>query len=193
MTCLLTDRWMVTISLPLHISMNACQNLEGQANAQAPDRGQAIVFRPDLHNAEPMEQPLPVLESRQHRLVIPIGGIGQRRAYDLDAHLLALVDQLSTWEAVRGISIEGHTDSGGSEQSNKLLSLRRANVVAERLEELGVESGLMGGEAWGESRPVADNTTMDGRVANRRVEIIVTGYPQHSAVALTQLAGGDLP
>ena len=193
MVRLLAKRRMLITSFLLLFSLSACQHREQQAKAELSDSAHAIVFRPDLHNAEPMEQPLPVLESRQHRLVIPIGGIGQRRADDLDAHLLALVDQLSTWEAVRGISIEGHTDSEGSEQSNKLLSLRRANVVAERLEELGVESGLMGVEAWGESRPLADNTTMDGRVANRRVEIIVTGYPQHSAVALTQLAGGDLP
>lgn len=183
----------VFISAPLCLFIGACQSFAQQASAEVPDNTQAIVFRPDLYYAEPVGQPLPPLAVRQQRLVIPVSGIGQRRAESMDEYLLALIDQLSTWAAVRGISIEGHTDSEGSQQSNALLSLRRANAVAERLEQLGVESGLLRVEAWGEHRPVADNTTMSGRVANRRVEIIVTGYPQHSAPIATQLAGGKLP
>lgn len=57
-----------------------------------------------------------------------------------------------------------------------LLAIRRANFVAERFEELGVEAGLLLVEAHGETQAIADNTTLDGRIANRRIEVVLIGH-----------------
>lgn len=69
------------------------------------------------------------------------------------------------------ISVEGHTDSRGSDSYNHRLSQRRADSVARYLETLGVDSYRVDTVAWGESKPVAGNGTADGRQMNRRVEI----------------------
>lgn len=71
------------------------------------------------------------------------------------------------------ILVVGHTDSVGSEQYNKDLSLRRANAVADYLIGNGVSRSRLGTEGHGELEPIASNDTVDGRARNRRVEIFV--------------------
>jgi outer membrane protein OmpA-like peptidoglycan-associated protein len=72
------------------------------------------------------------------------------------------------------ILIAGHTDSVGSEQSNLLLSERRAAAVKNALVGQGVNGARMNSIGYGESKPVADNATDGGRQLNRRVEITIT-------------------
>ncbi|HYS55092.1 MAG TPA: OmpA family protein [Thermoanaerobaculia bacterium] len=69
--------------------------------------------------------------------------------------------------------VEGHTDSIGSASYNKRLSLRRADSVANYLEELGVKGGRVNTYGFGKSQPRATNSTAAGRQLNRRVEIHV--------------------
>ena len=69
------------------------------------------------------------------------------------------------------VEVAGHTDSTGSEQYNQALSERRASSVATYLEGRGVIPQRFITVGMGELRPVADNGTVDGRQANRRVEI----------------------
>lgn len=76
-------------------------------------------------------------------------------------------------EPARQVIIEGHTDSQGSADSNLALSQRRADAVRGALVDLGVDSSRIAAEGMGEDFPVADNTTADGRAANRRVEVVV--------------------
>jgi outer membrane protein OmpA-like peptidoglycan-associated protein len=67
--------------------------------------------------------------------------------------------------------VEGHTDSVGSDAYNQRLSERRASAVRDVLvNQYGVESGRVQSVGYGESRPVADNATAEGRAINRRVE-----------------------
>ena len=74
--------------------------------------------------------------------------------------------------------VEGHTDSVGSDAYNQGLSERRASAVREVLvHQYGVESGRVQAVGYGESRPVADNATADGRAINRRVEAEVEAQP----------------
>ncbi len=68
------------------------------------------------------------------------------------------------------IVVEGHTDDTGSDDHNMDLSNRRATAAHEYLRSLGVETDTKG---VGEKAPVADNTTQQGRAANRRVEIVI--------------------
>ena len=67
--------------------------------------------------------------------------------------------------------VEGHTDSVGSDAYNQKLSENRANAVREVLvNQYGVDSSRVSAAGYGESRPVADNATAEGRAVNRRVE-----------------------
>jgi len=72
------------------------------------------------------------------------------------------------------INIEGHTDADGSEIYNQRLSESRANLVVAYLSENGVERKRMSAIGYGESKPIADNTTNTGKARNRRIEFIVT-------------------
>ena len=74
--------------------------------------------------------------------------------------------------------LEGHTDSVGTDAYNQRLSERRANAVRNVLvDELGVEGNRVNAVGYGESRPVADNSTEEGRAINRRVEAEVEARP----------------
>jgi len=72
------------------------------------------------------------------------------------------------------IDVYGHTDSTGSDQYNLDLSKRRADAVARYLISRGVSSARIQTQGMGESYPVADNNTADGRSRNRRVEVKIT-------------------
>lgn len=72
------------------------------------------------------------------------------------------------------IRITGHTDSAGSEVYNQQLSERRAQVVKNALAGQGVNPARMSTIGYGESKPIADNSTESGRQMNRRVEITIT-------------------
>lgn len=72
-------------------------------------------------------------------------------------------------------SVEGHTDSVGSNRYNQSLSERRAQAVKSYLSERGVSDDRLDSKGLGEAKPVADNGSDEGRQRNRRVEIINRG------------------
>lgn len=81
---------------------------------------------------------------------------------------------------VKDINLEviiavGHTDSVGSNAYNQRLSVRRAEAVKAYLVSKGIERNRIYTEGKGETQPVADNRTAEGRAKNRRVEIEVVG------------------
>jgi chemotaxis protein MotB len=89
-----------------------------------------------------------------------------RRVVDI---LISVTDKM--------IRIEGHTDSVGSDASNMRLSLARAEKIRDYLvEKMGISASLLEARGFGESNPVADNNTQEGRQQNRRVVLIA--FPQ---------------
>jgi outer membrane protein OmpA-like peptidoglycan-associated protein len=72
------------------------------------------------------------------------------------------------------VEVAGHTDNTGAAEYNQQLSERRANSVAQYLESQGLATNRVVTVGAGETRPVADNSTPDGRQANRRVELTLT-------------------
>ena len=73
------------------------------------------------------------------------------------------------------IEIEGHTDSVGGDDYNQRLSERRAESVRAYLVQQKIPPTAVDAEGFGESRPVASNTSSAGRQQNRRVELVVSG------------------
>ncbi len=72
--------------------------------------------------------------------------------------------------------IVGHTDSVGTDRYNQTLSERRAQVVVAQLVDLGVNHDQLEWRGEGESHPIADNHTSDGRAKNRRVEVSIPRF-----------------
>jgi len=90
----------------------------------------------------------------------------------------AKLDKLA--EQSKGVDIEvvvatGHTDATGPESYNQGLSIRRAESVKAYLVGKGMDKSKIFTEGKGETQPVADNKTRDGRAQNRRVVIEVVG------------------
>ncbi|MCP4438909.1 MAG: OmpA family protein [Aureispira sp.] len=79
--------------------------------------------------------------------------------------LVGLLDKKATMK----ISIQGHTDNVGNDQSNLTLSTNRAKAVYEYLLEKGIAQNQLSYEGLGEQKPIASNTTDEGREQNRRV------------------------
>ena len=69
------------------------------------------------------------------------------------------------------VIIEGHTDSTGSRAYNQRLSERRANAVRDYLISQGISPDRITAIGYGEDKPIADNSTPEGRQLNRRVEV----------------------
>jgi outer membrane protein OmpA-like peptidoglycan-associated protein len=97
-------------------------------------------------------------------------------AQDKVSHIASVLKQRAS---ERRISIEGHTDSIGSDSYNLALSEQRAQAVARELSADGVREKRLAARGFGEKYPVAPNTREDGsdnpsgRAKNRRVEVVI--------------------
>ena len=70
------------------------------------------------------------------------------------------------------LAINGHTDNSGSSAHNLQLSQQRAASVVAALVAAGIAAERLSAEGFGDSRPVADNSTAEGKAKNRRVELV---------------------
>ncbi len=120
-------------------------------------------------------------KTTERGLVITLGDVlfssGQANllpaAYANLGKLAAFLNQHSD----RTLSIEGHTDSQGSDDYNQGLSQRRADAVRNYLMRNQVASARLTSIGMGESAPVGDNSTAAGRQSNRRVEVVIANPP----------------
>ena len=73
------------------------------------------------------------------------------------------------------VEIQGHTDNVGSEEANQALSQKRAEAVRQYLIDVHmIEPVRLIAYGFGEAKPVADNSTEEGRAQNRRVDFLIT-------------------
>jgi outer membrane protein OmpA-like peptidoglycan-associated protein len=79
-------------------------------------------------------------------------------------------------QGYKSLLVEGHTDAQGSAEKNQVLSQQRAEAVRSQLMSQGIPSEKIRAQGIGSSRPVADNSSAEGRANNRRVEIIVEPF-----------------
>jgi len=87
----------------------------------------------------------------------------------LDEVALALTDNPKIM-----VRIEGHTDAVGNDKTNLKLSQKRADAVRTYLVKKGIDPARMEAMGYGETVPIADNRTQEGRDQNRRVEFVIT-------------------
>lgn len=113
--------------------------------------------------------PLPVTQVASIKLLVNFGFDSSTVEERYFADLGELATFLKRFDDVY-VDIEGHTDSTGPEDYNQLLSQRRAQAVVDLLvNEHGIAPARLQAKGYGESRPVADNSTREGRAQNRRV------------------------
>lgn len=85
--------------------------------------------------------------------------------------ILDNVAELLLLKPTMKIEIAGHTDSDGDDAANLVLSQQRADAVKQYLMKKGIAANRMTAKGYGETRPIADNTTAIGKQHNRRTEI----------------------
>lgn len=125
---------------------------------------------------ETAPQPLPIAEPAAIVRKLVLEGVN----FDYDKATLRQEDHdiidknaadLKTWGDVN-VEVAGHTDSRGSDKYNMNLSQQRAAAVRTYLISKGISADRLTAKGYGESQPVADNNTDEGRFKNRRVELI---------------------
>lgn len=113
--------------------------------------------------------PLPVTQVASIKMMVNFGFDSSTVEEKYFNDVSELADFLKRFEDVH-VDIEGHTDSSGPESYNQSLSQRRAQAVADLLvNEHGIAPRRVEAKGYGESQPVADNATREGRAENRRV------------------------
>ena len=96
--------------------------------------------------------------------------------YNIKAEYVPVLDEAASVLAAHPrlrVGIEGHTDWIGTDAYNQGLSERRATAVKQYLVEKGIDADRLGTVGFGETQPMADNETSEGRALNRRAELKV--------------------
>jgi outer membrane protein OmpA-like peptidoglycan-associated protein len=141
-----------------------------------PDAEDACPDEPGVRTDDPKTNGCPKAFVREGQIVIT----DQVKFKTSSAEILPGRDSLDVLEAVqkvlvdhpeiRHVRVEGHTDDRGNANINKPLSARRAASVVTWLTQHGIDAKRLGSAGFGADRPIAPNTTEDGRRLNRRVE-----------------------
>jgi outer membrane protein OmpA-like peptidoglycan-associated protein len=114
----------------------------------------------------------PPIEEKVNLMGVTFGSGNAKLTSNAKKVLNGVADQLNAPENAKvKIRIEGHTDSQGSDKSNQTLSEKRAKAVVDYLAARKVDRQRMSYEGLGESSPIADNDTEEGREENRRIEM----------------------
>ncbi len=161
------DRLVLTLVLAATLLGSGCQNRVAQTEADATS-AERIARRSQAGDDD-------VLRPVRFSTKIHSGSSGALLPTNIDTQLAPLMSRFDEWDQISRVVIVGHTDAEGSEKSNLLLSLRRANAVAEKLVDYGLPEALIEVDGRGETAPIASNTSISGKQLNRRVEILMEG------------------
>lgn len=143
------------------------------------DRGQS--YTQDVVDVKAMQQQLEMdasamLEALNKDGFVALHGIlfdtGKDTIKPESEPVLKEIASLLQQSADLKLSIEGHTDNVGNAKANKALSEKRAASVKKWLAGKGIAVARLTTKGWGDTKPVADNRTDDGRAQNRRVELV---------------------
>ncbi len=148
-----------------------------EQTAVAPAVTTPVVPASPAVSASPTVTPLPVAE------VDPLKSLNlsninfETGSATITADSLNVMDQdaeaIKAMPAGTKIEIGGHTDNTGDPNFNTTLSQDRANAVKDQLVKLGVNADMLTAKGYGSTKAIADNTTPEGQLKNRRIEFVV--------------------
>jgi len=141
----------------------------------------AVVGNPPAPPPAPPPPPPPPVKEEPKRVVIKDDKIeiNEKIQFQLNSHIIkpesfSLMDEITKvvqdTPAIKKIAIEGHASSDGDDAANLSLSDRRSKAVMDFMVKKGVNKDRLTAKGYGETKPIADNSTEEGRVKNRRVE-----------------------
>ena len=148
----------------------AAQPSSGSGSAGKPESPGQEKKTPGIEKSSGIETLAPADPFRGGRLIIPFGF----NVNELPSEVMGKIDELAGYllrKPLTEIIIKGYTDSQGSKDYNRNLSTFRANVVKSYLTGKGISPKRMKVLGMGDEGPRLPNTTVEGRSANRRVEI----------------------
>lgn len=129
-------------------------------------------------NNEPVKKDIPLLAIKVGEAIVLKNIFFETNQFNLKdkskVELEKLVDFLKKNTNIK-IEISGHTDSIGSNESNRTLSKNRANSVVDYLIKNEIEKDRISSRGYGSSKPIDSNDTETGRANNRRTEFKITG------------------
>ena len=157
----------------------AARTNEAAAAQQDANASQRQLARSDARVAD-LQTQLNALNAKktERGMVVTLGDVlfdsGKAQLLANSSQDMAKLAEFFKRNPERKASIEGHTDSVGSEESNRLLSDHRAGAVKAALVRMDVPANRLSTQGFGEDSPVATNDTPAGRQMNRRVEIVIS-------------------
>jgi outer membrane protein OmpA-like peptidoglycan-associated protein len=151
--------------------------LSEQEAAAAAQKAQLVALEAKLKDARDTIAKIASVKDDDRGMVITLSGevLFKTGKSDLKPAAMAKLDQIA--QALSGkeqpIVVYGFTDDVGTRDHNMGLSMSRAQSVRDYLVTKGIPKDLIESRGQGPDNPVADNTSIDGRAQNRRVEIVV--------------------
>ncbi|HLK37745.1 MAG TPA: OmpA family protein [Polyangiaceae bacterium] len=159
-------------------ALNKTQDqLQAEQKAAEEQRKKLADLEQRLKDARDTIAKIAAVKDDDRGMVITLQGevLFQTGKYDLKPGAMAKLDQIA--EALRGkeqpITVYGFTDNVGTRDNNMVLSQNRAEAVRLYLVQRGIPQDLITAQGKGPDQPVSENTSTEGRAANRRVEIVV--------------------
>lgn len=126
----------------------------------------------------PVQEPEPAAEPVRVELDVLFDFDSARVREESYAEIQNVTDFMKQYPDTSTV-VEGHTDAIGTDAYNQRLSERRADSVRDvMVQQYGIDGNRIRTVGYGESRPIADNSTDAGRQLNRRVEAAVEATPQ---------------
>jgi outer membrane protein OmpA-like peptidoglycan-associated protein len=172
-------RLLALSALALALSSSAC----GGTMAFSDTSSLAIVGTPPKPPEPPKEEPPPPPKPKRVEVTADKIVIREKIQFDLNKATIKpesnellgeIVDVFKENTHIKKVSIEGHTDNQGSDAYNQKLSDQRAKSVLDYLVGKGIEAKRLTSKGFGESKPIGNNETEEGKEENRRVEFIIT-------------------
>jgi outer membrane protein OmpA-like peptidoglycan-associated protein len=163
---------------------DGCPDADGDEVPDNVDKCPEQLGTPEADGCPIDSPPLVVIESDRIRIKGNI--LFETGAANIQKQSLKLLDEVAIVLArnpeLGPVLIEGHTDNVGSDTLNLNLSQKRAQSVVDYLISKGIESKRLRAKGFGESQPIATNTTALGRAKNRRVDfrLIKSGFEKES-------------
>ncbi len=152
--------------------------LEEEKRARAAAEKRSAEAEKKLQLAMASLQEIAKVKEESRGVVITLSGsvlfaTGKSTLLPIAQEKIAEVAKALKDQGYKSLLVEGHTDAQGSADKNMVLSQERAESVRSYLINQGIPSDKIRAQGIGSSRPVAENSTAEGRANNRRVEIVV--------------------